>query len=181
MGSGIIIDFALEFPDMCLSIIPTGPWAVGFGGNEYRSPAADSLFTVMAKTTTIAKEKGPKEATDFFWTGNNIMAPTANRSKSTLDSLLQMGYVYSFWGFLNQNKRSNITPPAIGRLKEIKLPTLIITAEYDVDACKEIAEIMENDIQNSSKISIKGAGHLMNMDKPEEFNKLISDFVESLK
>lgn len=181
MGSGIIIDFALEHPEMCLSVIPTGPWAVGFGTGEYKSPAADSLFTVMVKTAAIAKEKGSKEATDYFWTGNNVMSPTANKSKSTLDSLLRMGYDYSYWGFLNQNKRSNTTPPAIGRLKEIKIPTLIITSEYDADACKENAEIMDNDIPNSTKISINGAGHLMNMDKPEEFNKAISDFITKLK
>jgi 3-oxoadipate enol-lactonase len=181
MGSGIIIDFALEYPDMCLSIIPTGPWAVGFGENEYISPAADSLFNVMAKTTTIAKEQGSKEATDFFWTGNIVMAPTANKSKSTLDSLLKMGYDYSYWGFLNQSKRSYTTPPAIGRLKEIKIPALIITAEYDADACKEIAEIMDNDIQNSVRVSIKGAGHLMNMDKPEEFNRYLTEFFDTLK
>ena len=181
MGSGIIVDFALEYPEMCLSLVPTGPWAVGFGTGKYKSPAADSLFTVMAKTTAIAKEKGSKEATDFFWTGNNVMSPTANKSKSTLGSLLRMGYDYSYWGFLNQNKRSNITPPAIGRLQEIKIPSLIITAEYDVDACKEIADIMDIDIPNSTKISINGAGHLMNMDKPEEFNKAISDFIAKLR
>ena len=58
---------------------------------------------------------------------------------------------------------------------------MIITAEYDVDACKEIADIMDIDIPNSTKISIKGAGHLMNMDKPEEFNKAISDFIAKLR
>jgi len=181
MGSGIIVDFALEYPEMCLSIIPTGPWANGFGAGEYSSPAADSLFAVMGKTIAIAKEKGSKEATDYFWKGNNVMSPTANKSKSTLDSLLKMGYDYSYWGFLNQNKRSNISPTAIGRLKEITIPALIITSEYDADACKEIAEIMDNDIPNSTKISISGAGHLMNMDKPEEFNKAISNFINNLK
>lgn len=181
MGSGIIVDFALEYPEMCLSIIPTGPWAVGFGTNEYKSPAADSLFAVMAKTTTIAKEKGSKEATDYFWTGNNVISPTANKSKSTLDSLLQMGYEYSYWGFLNQNKRSFISPAAIGRLSQIEISTLIVTAEFDVVACIEIANLMEKDIKGSIKVSINGAGHLMNMDKPEEFNAQLVSFIESLK
>jgi 3-oxoadipate enol-lactonase len=180
MGSGIIVDFALEYPEMCISIIPTGPWAVGFGSNEYKSPAADSLFAVMATTGSIAKEKGSKEATDYFWTGNNVMAKTANKSNSTLDSLLKMGYEYSYWGFLNPNKRSNTSPPAIGRLDEIKIPALIVTAEYDVEACIEIADIMEKEIEGSIKVSIKDAGHLMNMDKPDEFNKIISEFIDNL-
>ena len=180
MGSGIIVDFALEYPEMCLSIIPTGPWAIGFGEGDYKSAAADSLFAVMGKTGIIAKEKGSKEATEYFWKGNNVMAPTANKSISTLDSLLQLGQEYSYWGFLNQNKRSFISPPAIGRLSQIEIPTLIVTAEYDVEACVEIANLMQKDIKGSIKVSINGAGHLMNMDKPEEFNKLISDFINEL-
>jgi pimeloyl-ACP methyl ester carboxylesterase len=81
MGSGIIVDFTLEHPEMCLSIIPTGPWANGFGDGEYKSATLDSFFVVIAKTTAIAKEKGSKEATDFVWTGNNVMAPAIWRLK----------------------------------------------------------------------------------------------------
>jgi 3-oxoadipate enol-lactonase len=67
------------------------------------------------------------------------------------------------------------------RLNEIKLPTLIITAEYDLVSCKEIADIMEKEISGSRKVVMKEAGHIMNMDKPEEFNRYISDFIDNLK
>ncbi len=100
---------------------------------------------------------------------------------ATFDSLLKMGYEYSYWGFLNESKKEFLSPPAIKRLHEIKVPTFIVTAEYDMEACKEVAEIMDQQIASATKISINDAGHLMNMDKPDEFNRLISEFIDKVK
>lgn len=180
MGSGIIIDFALNYPEKCLSIIPIGPWAMGYGSGKYRTMYSDSLNVVFANVSELLKLEGPKSATDYWWAGDHHFAKTTIRSKSTLDSLLKMGYEYSYWGFLNENKRSFTSPPAIRQLNKIKIPTLIVTAEFDMEPCIEIADIMEKEIEGSKKVSIKGAGHLMNMDKPEEFNKLVKDFINSL-
>ncbi|MCK7526678.1 MAG: alpha/beta hydrolase [Ignavibacteriales bacterium] len=67
MGSGIIVDFALEYPEMCLSITPTGStWAVGLGTDEYKSPAADSLFAVTAKNHHHSKRKRVKRGNRLF-------------------------------------------------------------------------------------------------------------------
>jgi len=40
---------------------------------------------------------------------------------------------------------------------------------------------MEEKIAGSKKVTIKDAGHMMNMDKPEEFNQLITDFIANVK
>ena len=92
-----------------------------------------------------------------------------------------MGYDYDYWGFKNPNKRSNPSPTAINRLNEIKVPTLIVTAEFDMAPCITVADLMEKEIKGSKKITMKDAGHCMNMDKPEEFNAELVSFIESLK
>jgi pimeloyl-ACP methyl ester carboxylesterase len=127
----------------------------------------------------VLKNHGLKQATDYWWTGNHSVKQSV-RSPKTLDSLLKIGYEYSYWAFLNKSKREFLSPPAIGRLNEIKTRTLVITAEYDIEVCKEIAEILNKQIPGATKISINGAGHLMNMDKPYEFNKVISKFIDEV-
>ena len=179
-GSSAAVDFALIYPQMCLSLIPIGPWAGGYGSDNFKSPNADSLFMGLARIDDIVKSQGIKSATDYIWKGNNCLARTVNNQR-TLDSLLQMGYDYSFWFHLNSSPEENLEPSAMSRLKEIKLPTLIITAENDLESCKEIADIMEKEIPGSKKVVIKGAGHIMNMDKPEEFNRYIIEFIDTLK
>jgi pimeloyl-ACP methyl ester carboxylesterase len=78
---------------------------------------------------------------------------------------------------LNNHKRHDLQPLAADRLKEIKVPTLIVTAEYDLVACIEVADLMEREIAGAKKVSIKGAGHCMNMDKPKEFNRIVEKFI----
>ena len=180
MGSGIAVDFALAYPEYCISLIPIGPWANGYGSGQYRTKVSDSLFQIFGKVFELISSKGPKEATDYWWTGNNEIKNTVVKQR-TLDSLLIMGYEYSWWGFLNPNGRESVTPPAMEVLSTIKSPTLIVTAENDIEACKEVADLMHNQIDNSQMISINSAGHLMNMDNPEEFNRVISDFIHSLE
>ena len=176
-GSDIAIDFVLAYPAMCISLISIGPWVMGYGEKEFSTPVSDSLGATFTKVRTILKNKGSKEATDYLWTGNPSFGKTAV-SPVTKEYLLKMGYEYSWWRYLNIHKRGYAFPMAIGKLNEIKIPTLVITAEYDLEACKEIVDIIMKRIPNAKLISIKGAGHIMNMDKPEEFNKVISEFID---
>lgn len=180
MGSGTVVSFAIAYPEMCKSLIPIGPWAGGYCSGESKTPACDSLSYVMGKLSSIAAEKGAKAATDYFWTGNDLFRNTV-RSEEALDHLLMIGYDYSFWGFMNQRKRLPNRSIAIDHLKEIKIPTLIVTAQYDLEVCREIAEVMKKEIPNSKLVSIENAGHCMNIEKPEVFNEILVDFINELE
>ena len=180
LGSIIAIDFALAYPDKCRSLIPVGPRVAGDNRDEYKNKNSDSVSGIIAKTTEIAKTKGTKDATDYLWTGDHAMGKTVVTSE-TRRALLKMGYEYSWWRYLHTSKREQAFPMAIKKLKEIKIPTLVVTAGYDLELCKEVAAIIAKEIAGAKLISIKNAGHMMNMDKPAEFNKIISEFIDQLK
>ena len=95
--------------------------------------------------------------------------------------ITEINYDFPFWHFVNKDPRRYISPPAVQQLDRISLPTLIITAEYDVDACREVADLMEKTIPNAKKIDITGATHFMLMEKPSEFNKAVLDFLNGIK
>jgi len=54
---------------------------------------------------------------------------------------------------------------------------LIIVGEKDVSDVLAIADILEKGIKGAQKIMIPGSGHLVNMEKPEEFNRIVLDFL----
>ena len=180
LGSFIVIDLALAYPDKCLSLIPIGPRVAGDGTDEYKTANADSVRTIIATTTNIVRTKGAKEATDYLWTGNHAMGRCVI-SPNTRAAMLTMGYEYSWWRYLYPSKREFAFPAAIKHLNEIKIPTLVVTAEDDLPLCKEVAAILAKGISGAKLISIKHAGHMMNMDQPKEFNKAISDFIDRVK
>jgi 3-oxoadipate enol-lactonase len=165
MGSGIANDFALMYPDRCHSLISIGPWPSGYGEGEFSNEGTNMLWAVFGDVVKTLNEKGPQEATDYWWTGTDFVKSSV-RSDKALNELIKMGYDYDYWGFKNPNKRSYPSPSAINRLKEIKVPTLIVTAEFDMAPCITVADLMEKEIKGSKKISLKDAGHCMNMDKP---------------
>jgi pimeloyl-ACP methyl ester carboxylesterase len=176
MGSIIAIDFALAYPGKCISLITIGPRVAGDSAPEYKTSNSDTVQTIIAKTTEILKNKGAKEATDYLWNGDHAMSKSVV-SPITRKELLTMGYEYSWWRYRYTNKREQVFPMAIKELKKIKMPTLVVTAEFDLELCKEVASILTKEIEGARLISIKGAGHIMNMDKPEIFNNEISAFL----
>ena len=180
MGSVILFDFALAYPYKCVSLISCGPRIAGDGLDEYRTPNSDTVKAIIARTVQIVKAKGAKQATDYLWSGDHVMTKGIV-SPITRTALLKMGYEYSWWRYLNAGKREFAFPTGIKELNKIKIPTIIITAEFDLELCKDIAVIMKNEMPQARLISIKNAGHIMNMDQPEEFNKIISEFIEKLK
>jgi len=173
MGSSIAVNFVLAYPEMSNSLIAIGPWVGG-----YNSPAAEELVKDLGKVTSILKESGTRAAAEHF-----INAPCFNPhmiSSKVKDRVTEMGYDYSFWHWSNEDPRRYVDPPAARQLERISLPTLIITAEYDVEACREIADLLERKIPNAKKVDIADATHFMLMEKPAEFNKIVLDFLSKI-
>ncbi len=177
MGSVIGVDFVLSHPDKSSALIAIGPRVSGDGSAEYKTPMSDSVSAAVANAVELVRNNGPREGTDYLWTGNNPLSKSVVSSQ-TRQALLHMGYEYSWWRYLNANKREQVFPTAIKQLREIKIPALIITAEYDLELCKQVAAVMVKEIHAAKLVSIKGAGHIMNMDKPKDFNKIISNFID---
>lgn len=64
-----------------------------------------------------------------------------------------------------------------GELKKMEKPTLIIVGEKDEATPIWMAETLHGLIPNSELYVVKGAGHITCLDKPEEFNKVVMDFL----
>ncbi|MGQ4891335.1 MAG: alpha/beta fold hydrolase [Candidatus Njordarchaeia archaeon] len=66
-------------------------------------------------------------------------------------------------------------------LHKIRSPTLIITAGRDKTKPDIYSKMMHERIPNSELRIIEGAGHVVNWEKPEEFNKVILEFLKKTK
>jgi pimeloyl-ACP methyl ester carboxylesterase len=84
---------------------------------------------------------------------------------------------YSGWHFVNTDPLCLSDPPAIERLQEIKVPTLIAVGERDFPEFHRIADILSKKIQNSQRVTLRGAGHISNMETPREFNEAVLSFL----
>lgn len=62
------------------------------------------------------------------------------------------------------------------QMKKITTPTLIVTGDED-DPCLEPALLMKRMIPSSGLVVMPNAGHTINIEDPEEFNRILFNFV----
>jgi pimeloyl-ACP methyl ester carboxylesterase len=66
-------------------------------------------------------------------------------------------------------------------LPRILAPTLIIVGSEDQVTPTKDAEFMRREIRGSRLEVIEGAGHVSNLERPEEFNRALRNFLDSLQ
>ena len=67
------------------------------------------------------------------------------------------------------------------QLSEITVPTLVMTAADDKLTPEKFGSFMADRIPFATHVSISDAGHLSPVEKPEEVNQAINDFLTSLE
>jgi pimeloyl-ACP methyl ester carboxylesterase len=63
------------------------------------------------------------------------------------------------------------------RLSEINTPTLVVTSERDTTVPLESQRLLAERIMGAQQVVIPGAGHAVSVDHPEQFNKVLLDFL----
>jgi pimeloyl-ACP methyl ester carboxylesterase len=71
------------------------------------------------------------------------------------------------------------TQPALPRLKEIRIPTLILTGDADIPDVHAHAGAIEAGIPGSRRVVLRDAGHLMYMEISDEFSRVVIGFIET--
>ena len=68
-------------------------------------------------------------------------------------------------------------PLALTRVAEIRAPTLILVGTLDVADIVQIADRLERDIRGARKVVLPEIGHLVNLEAPDRFRTLVTDFL----
>ena len=68
-------------------------------------------------------------------------------------------------------------PRAATRLGDVRCRTLVLVGDRDVPDLLEIADVLAASIPGARKAVIEGAGHLPSLERPDELNRLLLDFL----
>lgn len=72
---------------------------------------------------------------------------------------------------------ARLEPPVSERLDEVRAPTLVLTGSDDVEDILRIAGRLASGITGATRETIAGAAHLPNLDRPEEFDRIVLGFL----
>lgn len=172
MGGAMAIDFTLMYPEMVDALIPVAMGLSGFEGEDPWTEVDEAL-----KRGDVAQAV---ELTLRMWTDGPLRTPDqvdpAVREKVRAMTTRNFEHLEEE----NATQPRTLEPPAISRLSEIHVPTLIIIGDQDVNHILKIADILEKGIPGARKVVIPGTAHHLNMEKLQEFNRIVLDFLGAL-
>jgi pimeloyl-ACP methyl ester carboxylesterase len=170
LGGRIAIDFVLAHPSRVSSLTVAGP---GLSGYEPPDSAESDLR--MWNVVKAARDEGPDKATEL-WLRDPFMAPAMNHAR-LVPRLRKIARENAHCWLENPVLQRPPKPSAADRLGEIKVATLLVLGDQDVPQIKATLAKLEKEISGSRKVVIKNAGHMVNMEQPEEFNVAVMSFL----
>jgi pimeloyl-ACP methyl ester carboxylesterase len=86
------------------------------------------------------------------------------------------------WAITNEGKLAReIDPPALPRLSTIRASTLIVLGAQDLQDINQMWHQYGPRFPSSRTVVLDGADHVVNMRQPEEFNRLVLEFLASAR
>lgn len=172
LGAIIALDFSLTYPELVDQLVLMSPGLSGVQEQDtsYLNPIiamGSALQAGNIEEATNLVEKitfygaGPRELPDELQSTMNYVR-TAFRS-----------YVES--GNYTRPPKLNETNPA-EKLREIKVPTLLIHGSHDSPYIGNNIKYLEKEIINAKTYLVNAAAHLVNLERPEEINSQLLDF-----
>jgi pimeloyl-ACP methyl ester carboxylesterase len=75
----------------------------------------------------------------------------------------------------------SLEPPAVGRLVEIQVPTLIIVGDLDQPETPGACRRFRAEHPRYPKVVMPRTAHLPNMESSDEFNRIVLEFLDGLR
>jgi pimeloyl-ACP methyl ester carboxylesterase len=174
MGGATAIDYTLEHPERVTALVAVGSGVSGW--SEWTDEAIRywTEFMRLAKSGEVdrAREMDAHLWIDGTREPSNVdpvyraRALELHRENFTFDRL--------------QHPEEEMKPPAIGRLGEIKCPTMVVIGDSDTPELVRLANRIANGIPGAHHVTIENAAHLPSLEHPEEFNRLLMDFLKPI-
>jgi 3-oxoadipate enol-lactonase len=169
MGGMIAQCFYFAYPDRVRSLVLAGafPSFPALGEELVQRFLANRVDPLL---------RGASPADLAASAADSLLAPGAPRSarKRLLTSLSNVrvdSYV--------KTARALAAQGAMGDLKNIAAPTLLVCGALDSLSPPRLARKMSDQIPACRLVVIPGAGHLSNLERPKEFNLAVSEFLKS--
>jgi len=171
-GGKVALDFALAYPEKVASLVLVAP---SVGG--HKAPPEVQRF---GEEEEALLEKGDLEGATELNLRMWIDGP--RRSPQQVDPAVRervRAMLYHALTIPTPETAEDVplTPSAITRLAELHMPVLLVVGDYDIPDKIELTRQLASEIPQARLAIIPGVAHLPNMEKPEEFNTIVLDFL----
>lgn len=157
MGGRIARNFALRYPQRLRSLVLAGT-----------SPGFDALSAQDVKRFVAERRTATPEGVRRLL-GSRAVAGAYEQLLDSVKRVHQASFEKTLEASVSQDRAAPI--------ERIAVPTLVITGDEDRVYPPAMAQDIARRIPGAELVTMKGIGHLSNLEQPDEFNQAVLDFL----
>ncbi len=171
-GGLVALDFTLAYPEMVAALILVAPSISGNQPSEMVKKFAAEEDAYLEKGDLA----GATEVNLRMWVDGPKRSPE-QVSPVVRERVRQMQLHAFTVPIPEEAEEVALTPPANARLSEVHAPVLLIVGDADIPDKLVLVDELTSAITGSQQLIIPDVAHMVSMEKPEEFNHSVLNFL----
>ena len=168
MGGNVALNFGLTYPEMARSLVVAG---TGAGSTD-----PEGFRVNVTQRSDNMRSGGMESMVDYANSPTRVQL--MRKDPLGFEEFRQGLMEHSTFAGV-QGRRPTIFAME-DRMKALRVPTLIMTGDED-DPCIETSVFMKRCIPKSGLAVMPQAGHAINLEDPDLFNRLVLDFLTAVE
>jgi len=176
-GGALAIDFTLTYPARISALIPV---AAGLSGFESTSSEAELAFWTQVEQAEAAADLDKENELEVhLWLDGLHRVGPPVEAAARAKMLAMNGRALNHPD--GQLSPLRADPPAVDRLAEISVPTLVIWGDGDTSGILQIGAKLIAEIPAVRYQVFFDVAHMVNLERPAAFNQVVLDFLRSVR
>jgi 3-oxoadipate enol-lactonase len=157
MGGRIARNVALRWPErlQSLALVSTSPGFDAMPAEEVRRFVTERKTRSPENVKKLLGSRARPEAFDALW--ESVTSVREDSYRKTLEA--------------------SVAQDRGAPIENIRVPTLVVSGDEDTVYPPDMARDVARRIPGAELVMIKGAGHLVNLERPGRFNEVVMDFI----
>lgn len=170
-GGQIALDFALEFPERVRSLTVV---AGGVGGYESPAQLSQDTWDTVERMWDAKDWEGLADWETAHWAdgpGQSVDRAPVVRER------VHRWVLTNYRAEMEEGDPQPLTPPAEGRLGDLRAPLLVMLGTLDDPATKDAMRHLAASVPGS-RLEEFDAAHMVNLEHPARFNHILREFLD---
>ncbi|MCY1073584.1 alpha/beta fold hydrolase [Archangium lansingense] len=167
LGGRVALDFALAWPERVSCLVLVAP------GIQGAPPAPEENVWL---TDLLDSERGTDaRAVAEAWLESDYLASAMARP--SLAPVVRQWTLDNRGSLASAHLARFLSPPAYTQLEHLLAPTLVMVGDRDNPVMLRNAEVLARRVPALTRVTLPGVGHLPNLERPDDFNRVLLDFL----
>lgn len=176
-GGSIALDLALAYPAEVSAVVLIGSGPSGYPDGSWQTSAAEDEQDGLRDAAELSGDIDLYNRLEMRYWLDGTEQPEGRVGGAARELLLEMND-----RALRADPIGNLAerPLAWPRLADVSVPVLVVVGEYDLPGFGSLSQQLADALPHGRLATMAGTAHCPSLDRPDELNRLILDFVESL-